>query len=132
VNRRTSNITCYGAYVLNPETREIHTVLSRITLLATGGAGMVYGNTTNPRIATGDGIAMVYRAKGLVEKYGIHPVSSYHPLSSRGKSFLPDHGGAQGFGAILKTRDGKEFMHKYDPMGSLARGTLWRGPSTMR
>ena len=120
VNRRTSNITCYGAYVLNPETREIHTVLSRITLLATGGAGMVYGNTTNPRIATGDGIAMVYRAKGLVENMEFiqfHPTTLYHP--GENPSFLITEA-LRGFGAILKTRDGKEFMQKYDPMGSLA------------
>jgi L-aspartate oxidase len=120
VNRRTSNITCYGAYVLNPETREIHTVLSRITLLATGGAGMVYGNTTNPKIATGDGIAMVYRAKGTVENMEFiqfHPTTLYHP--GENPSFLITEA-LRGFGAVLKTKDGREFMHKYDSRASLA------------
>jgi len=120
VNRRTSNITCYGAYVLNPETREIHTVLSKLTLLATGGAGMVYGNTTNPRIATGDGIAMVYRAKGTVENMEFiqfHPTTLYHP--GENPSFLITEA-LRGFGAVLKTKDGREFMQKYDPRGSLA------------
>ena len=120
VNRRTPDITCFGAYVLNPETREIHTLLSRVTLLATGGAGMVYGNTTNPQIATGDGIAMVYRAKGTVENMEFiqfHPTTLYHPGET--PSFLITEA-LRGFGAILKTKDGKEFMNKYDPRGSLA------------
>ena len=63
VTRRTPDIECYGAYVLNPETQKIDTFLSRVTLMATGGTGAVYATTTNPEIATGDGIAMVYRAK---------------------------------------------------------------------
>jgi L-aspartate oxidase len=120
VNRRTTDITCYGAYILNPETRDIHTILSRITLLATGGAGMVYGNTTNPEIATGDGIAMVYRAKGAVENMEFiqfHPTTLYNPDEK--PSFLITEA-LRGFGAILKTRNGVEFMQKYDPRGSLA------------
>jgi L-aspartate oxidase len=120
INRRTPDITCYGAYVLNPETREIHTILSRITLLATGGAGQVYGNTTNPEIATGDGIAMVYRAKGIVENMEFiqfHPTTLYNPDEK--PSFLITEA-LRGFGAILKTRNGDEFMHKYDSRGSLA------------
>ena len=67
VTRRTPDIECYGAYILNPETGKIDTYLSRITLMATGGTGAVYATTTNPDVATGDGIAMVYRAKGLVK-----------------------------------------------------------------
>jgi L-aspartate oxidase len=120
INRRTTDIICYGAYVLNPETREIHTILSKITLLATGGAGQVYGNTTNPEIATGDGIAMVYRAKGTVENMEFiqfHPTTLYNPDEK--PSFLVTEA-LRGFGAILKTRHGAEFMHKYNPMGSLA------------
>jgi L-aspartate oxidase len=120
VNRRTPDITCYGAYVLNPETREIHTILSKITLLATGGAGQVYGNTTNPEIATGDGIAMVYRAKGAVENMEFiqfHPTTLYNPGDK--PSFLITEA-LRGFGAILKTRAGGEFMGKYDTRGSLA------------
>jgi L-aspartate oxidase len=120
VNRRTPDITCYGAYVLHPETREIHTILSRITLLATGGAGMVYGNTTNPAIATGDGIAMVARAKGAVENMEFiqfHPTTLYHPGEK--PSFLITEA-LRGFGAILRDGRGVEFMQKYDPRGSLA------------
>ena len=67
VTRRTPDITCYGAYVLDTQTGEVDTFLSRITLIATGGVGAVYQTTTNPLVATGDGIAMVYRAKGTVK-----------------------------------------------------------------
>ncbi len=120
VNRRTENITCYGAYVLNPRTRLVDTILSKVTLIATGGAGNVYNNTTNPLISTGDGIAMVYRAKGVVENMEFiqfHPTSLYHPEEK--PAFLITEA-LRGFGAVLKTRDGKEFMHKYDARLSLA------------
>ncbi len=120
VSRRTPGITCYGAYVLDPETGEINTVLAKITLLATGGAGMVYSTTTNPRIATGDGVAMVYRAKGIVENMEFiqfHPTSFYHPGVK--PSFLITEA-LRGYGAILKTRKGEEFMQHYDERGSLA------------
>lgn len=120
VNRRTENITCYGAYVLNPRTRLVDTILSKITLIATGGAGNVYNNTTNPLISTGDGIAMVYRAKGAVENMEFiqfHPTSLYNPDEK--PAFLITEA-LRGFGAVLKTRDGKEFMHKYDARLSLA------------
>ncbi len=120
INRRTDNISCYGAYVLNPQTDEIHTILARTTLIATGGAGNVYNTTTNPVIATGDGIAMAYRAKALVENMEFiqfHPTSLYHPDEK--PSFLITEA-LRGFGAILKTKNGEEFMHRYDKRGSLA------------
>jgi L-aspartate oxidase len=120
INRRTPDITCYGAYILDPSTGEIHTVLSRLVLLATGGAGMIYNNTTNPEIATGDGIAMVYRAKGVVgnmEFIQFHPTTLYQPGVR--PSFLITEA-LRGHNAILKTRHGHEFMEKYDPRGSLA------------
>ncbi|MEI7980574.1 MAG: L-aspartate oxidase [Bacteroidota bacterium] len=120
VNRRTPGITCYGAYVLNPRTKLVDTILSKVTLIATGGAGNVYNNTTNPLISTGDGIAMVYRAKGTVENMEFiqfHPTSLYHPEEK--PAFLITEA-LRGFGAVLKTRDGREFMHKYDPRLSLA------------
>lgn len=120
VTRRSKNTECYGVYALNTKTGKTETLLSRITLLATGGAGHVYRNTTNPVIATGDGIAMVYRAKGRVqdmEFYQFHPTALYHP--GEYPSFLITEA-IRGFGAILRTRDGKEFMHKYDKRKSLA------------
>jgi L-aspartate oxidase len=120
VNSRTEGITCFGAFVMNPRTRLIDTILSKITLIATGGTGNVYNNTTNPLISTGDGIAMVYRAKGAVENMEFiqfHPTALYHPEEK--PAFLISEA-VRGFGAILKTRDGKEFMHKYDSRLSLA------------
>ena len=82
VTRRTPYINCYGAYVLNPETQKVDTYLSKVTLMCTGGCGAVYQTTTNPIIATGDGEAMVYRAKGTVkdmEFVQFHPTALYHP-----------------------------------------------------
>lgn len=120
VNSKTPGIECYGAYVLNLKTNAIETVLAKITVMATGGAGNVYSTTTNPSIATGDGVAMVYRAKGQVEGmefYQFHPTSLYNPGEK--PSYLISEA-VRGFGGILKTIDGKEFMHKYDPRKSLA------------
>jgi L-aspartate oxidase len=120
VRKDTPDIACYGLYVLNLKSGEIETILSKITLMATGGAGNVYMSTTNPRIATGDGIAMVYRAKGSVrgmEYIQFHPTALYHP--GERPAFLISEA-VRGFGGILKTRDGKEFMHRYDSRLSLA------------
>lgn len=121
VTRVTPDIECYGAYVLDKETREIETILAKQTLVATGGAGQVYRNTTNPVIATGDGISMVYRAKGRVENMEFvqfHPTALYNPAGEN-PDFLVSEA-VRGFGAILKTKDGKEFMQKYDARASLA------------
>lgn len=120
VKRRYKDIECYGIYALNIETGKVITFLSKITMMATGGTGNLYSTTTNPRIATGDGIAMVYRAKGTVEQMEFvqfHPTSLYNPGEK--PSFLITEA-MRGFGGILKTQDGKEFMHKYDKRGSLA------------
>lgn len=120
VTRRTPKIECFGAYVLDLKTQKVHTFLSKVTLMATGGIGNVYLTTTNPVVATGDGIAMVYRAKGTIENMEFvqfHPTSLYHP--GERPSFLITEA-MRGFGAILKTQDRKEFMHKYDSRGSLA------------
>jgi len=120
VNSRTPNIECYGAYVLNLRSNEIETILAKSILMATGGAGNVYSTTTNPYIATGDGVAMVYRAKGRVEGmefYQFHPTSLYNPGEK--PSFLISEA-VRGFGGILKTLNGEEFMQKYDPRKSLA------------
>jgi L-aspartate oxidase len=120
VNSRTSNTTCYGAYVFDMKSNEIFTLLAKTTLIASGGAGNVYITTTNPSVATGDGIAMLYRAKGKVdgmEFYQFHPTALYLPGET--PSFLISEA-VRGFGGILKTVDGKEFMHKYDKRKSLA------------
>jgi L-aspartate oxidase len=115
-----TNNVCYGAYILNKTTGEVETFLSKITLLATGGVGSVYQTTTNPLIATGDGIAMVFRAKGIIENMEFvqfHPTSLYNPAER--PSFLITEA-MRGFGAVLKLRNGQEFMHKYDERGCLA------------
>ncbi len=120
VNRHTSDIKCYGAYVLNPKTKKIDTILSKITMLATGGSGNVYRTTTNPIVATGDGIAMAYRAKAVVnnmEFIQFHPTSLYNPGEK--PSFLITEA-IRGFGAILRNHKGEKFMHKYDDRLELA------------
>jgi L-aspartate oxidase len=121
VTRLMPNIECYGAYVLNKETEEIDTILAKVTVLCTGGAGQIYKNTTNPVIATGDGIGMVYRAKGRVanmEFVQFHPTALYQTTGEKPDFLISE--AVRGFGAILKTPDGEEFMHKYDPRLSLA------------
>ncbi len=120
VKRSHIDTECYGAYVLNLKTDQVDKYLSKVTLIATGGTGNLYDTTTNPKIATGDGVAMVYRAKGIIENMEFiqfHPTSLYNPGAK--PSFLITEA-LRGFGAILKTFDGKEFMHKYDKRESLA------------
>ena len=120
VTRHTQGIKCYGAYVLNEETGEVDTFLSKVTVMATGGCEAVYRQTTNPLVATGDGIAMVYRAKGVVkdmEFIQFHPTALYHP-GDRPSYLITE--AMRGYGGVLKTKDGKEFMQKYDPRLSLA------------
>ncbi len=120
VTRRTPDITCYGAYVLDIARGEVDTFLAKITVMATGGVGAVYQTTTNPLVATGDGIAMVYRAKGTVadmEFIQFHPTALFHPGDR--PSFLITEA-MRGYGAVLRDLQGREFMHKYDPRLSLA------------
>ena len=120
VTRNRKDITCYGVYVLNRKTGEIDIIKSRITLMATGGMGNIYQTTTNPLFATGDGLAMAYRAKAHLENLEFvqfHPTSLYNP--GERPSFLITEA-LRGAGAVLKTRKEEEFMHKYHPLGSLA------------
>lgn len=120
ITRRTPDITCFGAYILDEKTGKVDTFLARVTVIATGGIGAVYGTTTNPLVSTGDGIAMVYRAKGTVkdmEFIQFHPTALYHPGDR--PSFLITEA-MRGYGAVLKNIDGEEFMHKYDSRLSLA------------
>ena len=120
VTRHTPGIKCFGAYVLNEKTGDVDTFLSKVTVMATGGCEAVYTHTTNPLVATGDGIAMVYRAKGLVkdmEFIQFHPTALYHPGDR--PSFLITEA-MRGYGAVLRNLGGEEFMQKYDPRLSLA------------
>jgi len=118
--REMNDITCFGAYIFEPMEKEILTVLAKITMIATGGIGNLYYNTTNPKIATGDGIAMVYRAKGTVENMEFvqfHPTSLYNPGEK--PAFLITEA-LRGFGGILRDYKGETFMDRYDERGSLA------------
>ena len=121
VTRRTPYINCYGAYVLNPDTQKVDTYLSKVTVMCTGGCGAVYQTTTNPVIATGDGEAMVYRAKGTVadmEFVQFHPTALYHPGETHPAFLITE--AMRGYGGILRLPNGESFMEKYDKRLSLA------------
>jgi L-aspartate oxidase len=116
---KLSPIHCWGAYVLELQKKTVDTFVARKTILCTGGAGQVYRHTTNPAIATGDGIAMAYRAGasiGNMEFIQFHPTTLFQ---SGSPAFLISEA-VRGFGGVLKTKNGSTFMEHYDPRASLA------------
>jgi L-aspartate oxidase len=119
LDRRSDPPTCWGAYVLDRETRAVHRFLGRATFLCTGGAGKVYLYTSNPDVATGDGVAMAYRAGAPIanmEFFQFHPTCLFHPAA---KSFLVTEA-LRGEGAMLRRPDGEAFMVRYDVRAELA------------
>jgi len=120
VTKSTQNITCFGVYALNLHNNSIEKILAKVTVLATGGCGQAYRTTTNPKIASGDGVAMAYRAKARVENMEFiqfHPTALFEPGIS--PSFLITEA-VRGDGGILRNKDGIAFMEKYDTRKDLA------------
>lgn len=121
ITKSTTDVECYGVYVLDLGTNKVEKILAKITLLAAGGNGQVYRSTTNPAIATGDGVAMVYRAKGRIENMEFiqfHPTALYE-TGIRGHNFLITEA-VRGDGGILRNHSGEAFMERYDGRKDLA------------
>ncbi|WP_445735807.1 L-aspartate oxidase [Mariniflexile sp.] len=117
---QSEDIACFGAYVFDQKTGTIFTIKANSTLLASGGIGCVYGHTTNPIIATGDGIAMAYRAKAHIEDMEFvqfHPTALYQV---KGESSFLISEAVRGFGAYLRNKKGHRFMLDHDERAELA------------
>ena len=120
-NPKNPLITCFGAYVLDKDKKEVKTIVSKITMIASGGSGQTYTTTTNPLIATGDGIGMASRAKATIENVEFiqfHPTALYQ-VPQESPAFLISEA-VRGFGAKLRTSKGEFFMRKYDTREELA------------
>ncbi len=120
--RPWENIECYGAYVLSIQSGEVHTILARKTILATGGSGIIYQHTTNPSVATGDGITMAYRAGARIanmEFMQFHPTVLYTESGETERAFLISEA-VRGEGAKLVNANGERFMQNYHPSAELA------------
>ncbi|MEI6815426.1 MAG: L-aspartate oxidase [Bacteroidota bacterium] len=118
-DEKTNEDKCFGAYVFDRKEEVEKAFLAKVVLLCSGGTGRIYLHTTNPDIATGDGIAMAYRAGAKLanlEFVQFHPTTLFHP---DGHSFLISEA-LRGFGGVLKLKNGQEFMPRYHEMGSLA------------
>ncbi len=113
------NTKCYGARILDIKNKEIVNIFARATILATGGIGYVYQNTTNPEIATGDGISTAFRAGARIEDMEF---VQFHPttLNKRSAPHFLISEALRGEGAILVNEEGERFMVRYDRMGELA------------
>lgn len=124
VTRMRPDVHCYGAYVLDEHSGRIEALRARATLLASGGSGQVYLHTTNPAVATGDGVAMAYRAKARVanmEFVQFHPTSLYDPETSHtGRPAFLITEAVRGEGGLLFNQAGERFMPQYDPRAELA------------
>lgn len=121
ITKSTPDVQCYGVYALNLQTNQIEILQAKITMLATGGNGQVYRTTTNPSIATGDGVAMVYRAKGRIENMEFiqfHPTALYL-AGQKGQAFLITEA-VRGDGGILRNHKSEAFMERYDERKDLA------------
>lgn len=118
--KRNGKVSCYGAYVLDEKNAIVKTFVSKFTVLASGGNGQVYETTTNPVVATGDGIGIAYRAKAEIsemEFIQFHPTALFNP--GEYPAFLISEA-VRGFGAKLRDYDGNFFMHNYDEREELA------------
>lgn len=121
VTKSTPDVQCFGVYALNLQTNRIEIIQAKITMLAAGGNGQVYRTTTNPSIASGDGVAMVYRAKGRIENMEFiqfHPTALYQ-AGQKGQAFLITEA-VRGDGGILRNHQGEAFMERYDERKDLA------------
>jgi L-aspartate oxidase len=119
----SKEVSCYGAYVFDEIKKKIITIISNITVICSGGIGQVYLHTTNPEIASGDGIAMAYRSGCKIanmEFIQFHPTSLYEQDGERKSQAFLISEALRGAGAILRTKDGKTFMRRYDSRAELA------------